>query len=439
MARCYALPVMLSIFVVFPIQNITNVDIESTSSCVGMQFKEQSRPSPPFELDIYQFDALRLAWTVGRLGLHRHFIVAFTNNGMLPIEEPSSVNLGVTFEFLTLPFLCVRPRLEMADPQGIEAMRIVVIKWKRYLTLRVDTFNPHTKNNCLFMSVAFVLRQRGIFMSQQELRNRTAKLWSAGAECFSGSLAHWAAVSQMTNDCYITRLRTNGWGSAADACILANSLQASCYIYNANGALIVASPCSPAAPESTTPWWMTRTLRLLNEICNLAIGIKRSPLLLVFLEKVAPSSFFLEEQGYRVPRSSLCRSLCSTSSIEAHWMDFQLFLAGGWLKRSSLCASTSFLHQGGAGSGSSDALSGTDQTKVSHVLRFDAPRALQQFSGVRYHAEYISAGSANTELLPNQPPLPLVITSVGSTVLIPTTTTVFKNTLPSKVTRQAAT
>eukprot|EP00971_Amphidinium_carterae_P084740 1677144-Amphidinium_carterae.2 len=81
-------------------------------------------------------------------------------------------------------------------------------------------------------------------MSQQEVRNRTAKLWLVGAQCFGGSLLHWATVSRLSPDSFIDQLRTNGWSSAADACILANSLQASCYIYDAKGALLVSSPCS---------------------------------------------------------------------------------------------------------------------------------------------------------------------------------------------------
>eukprot|EP00971_Amphidinium_carterae_P131554 2605078-Amphidinium_carterae.1 len=94
------------------------------------------------------------------------------------------------------------------------------------------------------MCMAFVLRQHGIDMSQQEVRNRTAKLWFAGAVCFGGTLHHWAAVSQLSPESFIEQLRTTGWGSAADACILANSLQASCYIYDSKGALLVSSPCS---------------------------------------------------------------------------------------------------------------------------------------------------------------------------------------------------
>eukprot|EP00971_Amphidinium_carterae_P045796 901058-Amphidinium_carterae.1 len=123
-------------------------------------------------------------------------------------------------------------------------MRIVVIKWKRYLRLKADLYNPHTQNNCLFMCAAFILLQRGIVMSQQEVRNRTAKLWLAGAACFGGSLQHWAAIRQLSPESFIAQLRTTGWGSAADACILAHSLQASCYIYDYKGDLLVSSPCS---------------------------------------------------------------------------------------------------------------------------------------------------------------------------------------------------
>eukprot|EP00971_Amphidinium_carterae_P032248 635354-Amphidinium_carterae.1 len=72
-------------------------------------------------------------------------------------------------------------------------------------------------------------------MSQQQVRDRVAKLWLAGAECFGGSLHHWAAVRQLTSNSFIEQLRSTGWGSAADACLFANSLQASCYIYDHKG------------------------------------------------------------------------------------------------------------------------------------------------------------------------------------------------------------
>eukprot|EP00971_Amphidinium_carterae_P028048 552217-Amphidinium_carterae.2 len=93
------------------------------------------------------------------------------------------------------------------------------------------------------MCIAYTLRQHGIVMTQQEVRNRT-KLWLAGAVCFGKTLHHWAAVSRLTPDSFIDQLRTTGWGTAVDACILANSLQVSCYIYDAEGTLLVSSPCS---------------------------------------------------------------------------------------------------------------------------------------------------------------------------------------------------
>eukprot|EP00971_Amphidinium_carterae_P084739 1677144-Amphidinium_carterae.1 len=96
------------------------------SRCSMHQFADHSSSSSLLELDIYQFDASRLAWTFGRLGLHRQFIVAFTNNGSTFFEEPSVVNLGVTFEFLILPHLCVRPRLELANPECLESMRVLL-------------------------------------------------------------------------------------------------------------------------------------------------------------------------------------------------------------------------------------------------------------------------------------------------------------------------
>eukprot|EP00971_Amphidinium_carterae_P248140 4926716-Amphidinium_carterae.1 len=52
------------------------------------------------------------------------------------------------------------------------------------------------------------------------------QLWRAGASCFGGTLHHWPAVNQVSPDTYITQLCSSGWGSAADACIFANSLQA---------------------------------------------------------------------------------------------------------------------------------------------------------------------------------------------------------------------
>eukprot|EP00971_Amphidinium_carterae_P075926 1500103-Amphidinium_carterae.1 len=77
-------------------------------------------------------------------------------------------------------------------------MRVVTVKWKRYQKLRADLYNPRTQNHCLFMCAAYILRQHGIAMSQQQVRDRVAKLWLAGAECFGGSLHHWAAVRQLT-------------------------------------------------------------------------------------------------------------------------------------------------------------------------------------------------------------------------------------------------
>eukprot|EP00971_Amphidinium_carterae_P349396 6490997-Amphidinium_carterae.1 len=196
------------------------------------------------ESDMYQFDASHLAWSLGRFGLYSRFIVAFTNNGSTSYEELPAVDLGVIFEFLLLPHLCARPCLEPADPQSIEAMRVLAFKWKRYLKLKADLYNPRTQNHCLFMCAAYILRRHGIVMTQQQVRDRTAKLWLAGAECFGGSMHHWAAVRQLTSTSFIEQLRSTGWGSAADACIFANSLQASCYIYDHRGDLLVSSPCS---------------------------------------------------------------------------------------------------------------------------------------------------------------------------------------------------
>eukprot|EP00971_Amphidinium_carterae_P324910 6454919-Amphidinium_carterae.1 len=102
------------------------------------------------ELDMYQFDATHLAWSLGRLGLHSRFIVAPASNGTTIQEDLSSVKLGFTFELLYLPPFCVHPRPEVADPNFIEATRVVTIKWKKYQRLRADLYNPRTQNNCLF-------------------------------------------------------------------------------------------------------------------------------------------------------------------------------------------------------------------------------------------------------------------------------------------------
>eukprot|EP00971_Amphidinium_carterae_P348141 6490346-Amphidinium_carterae.1 len=212
--------------------------------CSVFQPFVDSPPPSRMEIDMYQFDAMHLAWSLGRLGLHSHFIVAPASNGTTPFEEDSTVKLGFTFDLLFLPCLCAHPRPELADPNFIEAMRVVAFRWKQYQKLRTDLYNPRTQNHCLFMCAAFILRQHGIAMSQQQVRDRVAKLWLAGAECFGGSLQHWAAVRQMTPQVYLDQLRSSGWGSAADACIFANSLHMSCYIYDHNGELLVSSPCS---------------------------------------------------------------------------------------------------------------------------------------------------------------------------------------------------
>eukprot|EP00971_Amphidinium_carterae_P275178 5459941-Amphidinium_carterae.1 len=79
---------------------------------------------------MYQFDASHLAWTIGRLGLHSRFIVAPASNGTTFLGEFSLVNLGITFDYFFPPHLCAHPRPELADPNLIEAMRVVAIKWK---------------------------------------------------------------------------------------------------------------------------------------------------------------------------------------------------------------------------------------------------------------------------------------------------------------------
>eukprot|EP00971_Amphidinium_carterae_P160426 3180085-Amphidinium_carterae.3 len=507
MVRCYALLVMLALFVVFPLQNITNVDVEYTPSCEGLQvtsdhcyrmellaqashsalfpilvntsepatvltsnrtlsdigfvddyeslyqhpygcepattidavltsvcdricsvhqFTEQPSLSSSQELNIYYFDAVRLAGSFGRLGLHRQFIVALTNNGSSSFEDPTAVNVGDTFEFLMLPYLCVRPCLEVANPDLLESIRIVAIKWKRYLKLRADTYNPHTKNNCLFMCVAFILRQHGIFMSQQQVRNRSAKLWLAGATCFGGSLAHWATVSNLSPESFIIQLRTNGWGSAADACILANSLQASCYIYDAKGTLLVSSPCSRCvfnmnfrlAGEhytvvdnknieiaqrhlSSCYWYKTKTSSSWQRLRDLPSFLKSNGIAIPPLASVSrsPSCSSTSLRTVAASRSSSCYPTCFTASFEEQLMAFQQSLAGGWLRRSSRCSSNSFLHHGGAGG----------RLRVSNILRFYVPGVVQQFSGVRFQTAYVSAGLMHVGMGVAPPPVPLVI------------------------------
>eukprot|EP00971_Amphidinium_carterae_P176863 3506960-Amphidinium_carterae.1 len=133
-----------------------------------------NEPSGPYwqEIDMYQFDATHFAWTIGRLGLHSRFIVAPAGNGTSFLEDYSLVELGFTLEFFLLPHLSVYPRPEVADPNFIEAMRVVAIRWKKYRKLKADLYNPRTQNHCLFMCAAYILRQHGIAMSQQQVRDR---------------------------------------------------------------------------------------------------------------------------------------------------------------------------------------------------------------------------------------------------------------------------
>eukprot|EP00971_Amphidinium_carterae_P031539 621106-Amphidinium_carterae.1 len=226
----------------------TSIDSVWTTMCEHRcsvhQLSEESSLTSEVEFDIYQFDAMHLAWSFGRLGVHSHFIVAPASNGITLVELVTWKEMSFTFELHFLPHLYAQPRAELADPNFIEAMRVVAFRWKQYQKLRTDLYNPRTQNHCLFMCVAFILRQHGIAMSQQQVRDRVAKLWLAGAECFGGSMHHWAAVRQMTPQVYLDQLRSIGWGSAADVCIFANSLHASCYIYDHNGDLLVSSPCS---------------------------------------------------------------------------------------------------------------------------------------------------------------------------------------------------
>eukprot|EP00971_Amphidinium_carterae_P179333 3557213-Amphidinium_carterae.1 len=153
----------------------TTIDSVWTTMCdlrcsLHHSLDEQILP-PWLEFDVYQFDAMHFAWTIGRLGLHSRFIVAPAGNGTTSLEDFSLVEMGFTFEFLLLPHLCVFPRPELADPDFIEAMRVAAFRWKRYQKLKADLYNPRTQNqcyHCLFMCAAYILRQHGIVMSQQQ-------------------------------------------------------------------------------------------------------------------------------------------------------------------------------------------------------------------------------------------------------------------------------
>eukprot|EP00971_Amphidinium_carterae_P217727 4322210-Amphidinium_carterae.1 len=253
-------------------------------------------------------------------------------------------------------------------------MRVVAIKWKRYQRLRADLYNPRTHNNCLFMCASFVLRQHGIIMSQQQVRDRTAKLWRAGASCFGGTLHHWAAVNQVSPDTYITQLCSSGWGSAADACIFANSLQASCYIYDSRGSLIVSSPCSRSlfnmnfrlAGEHYTVvneinieqaqrhvaacyWYRTRvssSWRLLHHLPSYlrSHGVAVVPIGGDETSTSCSSSSLRSNFG---SQTSTTQPTCSVALSEMRLLQFQQLCAGGWLRRSSLCSTHTLIYHGG--------------------------------------------------------------------------------------------
>eukprot|EP00971_Amphidinium_carterae_P337080 6473739-Amphidinium_carterae.1 len=164
----------------------TTIDSAWTTMCdlrcsLHHSLDEQVLP-PRQEIDMYQFDAMHFAWTIGRLGLHSRFIVAPAGNGTTFLEDFSLGELGFTFELPLVPHLRAFPRPDLANPDFIEAMRLVVIRWKKYQKLKADLYNPRTQNHCLFMCAAYILRQHGIAMSQQQVRDRVAKLWLAGAE-----------------------------------------------------------------------------------------------------------------------------------------------------------------------------------------------------------------------------------------------------------------
>eukprot|EP00971_Amphidinium_carterae_P283081 5619868-Amphidinium_carterae.1 len=215
-------------------------------------------------------------------------------------------------------------------------MRVVAIKWKRYQRLRADLYNPRTQNNCLFMCVSFVLRQHGITMSQQQVRDRTAKLWRAGASCFGGTLHHWAAVNQVTPDTYITQLCSSGWGSAADACIFANSLQASCYIYDSSGSLIVSSPCCRSL--------FNMNFRLAGEHYTVVNELFIEP---AQRHHFAAIKLGLDDDRY-APYLFCCAPRVAIIAVST------TICAGGWLRRSSLCSTHSLMYLGGNSSLPSD-------------------------------------------------------------------------------------
>eukprot|EP00971_Amphidinium_carterae_P164163 3254322-Amphidinium_carterae.1 len=319
------------------------------SRCSMYQFIENSSSTPVQELDKYHFDALRLAWSLGRLGLRRQFIVASTNNGSTFFEEPSL----------------------LADPELIEAMHVVAIKCKRYMKLRADLYNPHTQNNCLFMSAAYILRQHGIVMSQQEVRNRTAKLWLAGAECFGGRRRNLASLG-----CGQSPAATSTMPVGREHYTVVDE-RAIAYWYKT---------------KASSDWRMLNDLSLFLR----SNGIEVSPLATNATSSSCSTSF---SRSSRDLRSSSCLPMCSTATLEMQLLAFQQFLAGGWLRRSSLCFSSLLLHYGGAGG----------KLRVSNVLRLDVPGRTQQFSGIQYQTAYCSAGQMHVGIGVAPPPLLLVI------------------------------
>eukprot|EP00971_Amphidinium_carterae_P346089 6487349-Amphidinium_carterae.1 len=250
-------------------------------------------------------------------------------------------------------------------------------------------------------------------MSQQQVRDRTAKLWRAGASCFGGTLHHWAAVNQVSPDAYITQLCSSGWGSAADACIFANSLQASCYIYDSRGSLIVSSPCSRSlfnmnfrlAGEHYTVvnelyiehaqrhaaacyWYRSRassSWRLLHHLPSY-LRSHRVPVAPMSDNETSTTCSSSSSRSNLSSKVSTSSPTCSVALLEMRLLQFQQLCAGGWLRRSSLCSTHSLVYLGGNSLLPPDPVQGRGrllrtqaQEAERRELLFERQRLLDQF------------------------------------------------------------
>eukprot|EP00971_Amphidinium_carterae_P046195 909388-Amphidinium_carterae.1 len=134
---------------------------------------------------------------------------------------------------------------------------------------------------------------------------------------------------------------------------------------------------------SSCYWYKTKPSSPWKMLCNLPLFMKSNGIEVPASARDSTlsscSSTSLRTAG--IPRSSSYYPTCSTASFEEQWIAIQQSLAGGWLRRSSLCSSSSLLHYGGAGG----------KLRVTNVLRFDVPGHTQQFSGVRFQTAYVTA------------------------------------------------